>query len=494
MKKNNKKSFLKGLPICLISCLMTMQIFQVKVFANDRIMFSEIIANSTVENFGETVHSFDITVSEDIDLKTIKAEDFIIENAIIDQGGTKGKIRVKEVSINGNTITIEVDDFLLFKSSELKIICTSNEELSFQYNDITKIISPVADKFEGKEYNGLNYKLFSPKETEALPLVVWMHGRGDNGLQLRSAKNATMFAEDQNQEKNPSYVLAPQSDDSVTEMKWTDKELENIIQVINGLIEEGKVDKNRVYIIGHSMGGQGTWNLLRKAPDLFAAAITMAPRIIENQAELDDLKTLKNLPVWLFHATSDPINKVEGSRDRYNKLVEVGNTKVKYTELSDEEMKSFGIGYFSPFEFHATNVVMANTAGVVDWLFEQNKKIINEDTDYSEEKPSVDSEEKPTVDNNKEPSIDSEEKPTTDNNEELLIDNEEKPSVDNVEESLKDNQEILNNNEQDKSNSSQDNNKEVLPNTGAPIGTGIFILVGIIAIVAGKKLLKTSKA
>lgn len=477
MKKNNKKSFLKSLPIYLISCLITMQISQVKVFADGKTIFSEIIANSTVENFGETVHSFDIKVSEGVDLKTIKAEDFIVENAIIDHAGTKGDIKIKEVSINGNTLSIEVDDFLLFKSSQLEIICTSNEELSFQYNDITKIISPVADRFESKEYNGLNYKLFSPEKSEALPLVVWMHGRGDNGLQLRSAKNATMFAEDQNQEKNPSYILAPQSDDSVTEMKWTDHELENIIQVINGLIEEGKVDKNRVYIIGHSMGGQGTWNLLRKAPNLFAAAITMAPRIIENQAELDDLEALKNLPVWLFHATSDPVNKVEGSRDRYNKLVGIGNTRAKYTELSDEEMKSFGIGYFSPFEFHATNVVMANTPGVIDWLFEQSKEVQDENIDYSEENPAIDNQEKPTLDNNEEP----------------LIDNEEKPSVDNVEESLKDKQEILNNNEQDKSNSSQENNKEVLPNTGAPIGTGIFILLGVIAIVTGKKILKTSK-
>lgn len=484
MKKNNKKGFLKRLPIYLISCLMTMQISQVKVFANGESTLSAIIANSTVENFGETVHSFDITVSEGVDLKTIKAEDFIVENAIIDHAGTKGDIKVKEVIINGNTITIEVDDFLLFKSSELEIRCTSNEELSFQYNDITKIISPVADKFESKEYNGLNYKLFSPENTEALPLVIWMHGRGDNGFQLRSAKNATMFAEDENQAKNPSYVLAPQSDDSVTEIRWTDQELENIIQVINGLIEEGKVDKNRVYIIGHSMGGQGTWNLLRKAPDLFAAAITMAPRIIENQAELDDLEALKNLPVWLFHATSDPVNKVEGSRDRYNKLVEIGNTKVKYTELSDEEMKSFGIGYFSPFEFHATNVVMANTPGVMEWLFEQNKEVSNENPDYNEENPSTDSEEKPVVD--------SEEKPSADNEENSSEDSEEKPSVDNEEKPSIDNEENLNNSEQSKPNNSQDNNTEKLPNTGAPIGAGIFMILGIVAIVAGKSLLKTS--
>lgn len=483
--RKNKKNFLKRLPIYLISCFTIMQMSEVKGFAEGGISYKEIIANCTVENFGETAHSFDITVDESVDLKTIKAEDFIVENAIIDHGGTKGNIKVKEVIINENTITIEVDDFLLVKSSELEIICTSNEALSFKYSDISKISSPVADKFESKEYNGLNYKLFSPESTEALPLVIWMHGRGDNGLQLRTAKNATMFAEDENQLKNPSYVLAPQSDDSVTEVRWTDKELENIIQVINGLIEEGKVDKNRVYVVGHSMGGQGTWNLLRKAPNLFAAAITMAPRTIENQAELDDLEALKDLPIWLFHAASDPVNKVEGSRDRYNKLVEIGNTKVKYTELSDDEMKSFGIGYFSPFEFHATNVVMANTPGVTEWLFEQKKEITNENPDNNEEKPGVDNEEKPVVDNEEKPVVDNEEKP--------VVDNQENPTVDNEENPVLDNEETLNKDEQNKPNNSEENNIEKLPNTGTPIGSSIFIILGIIAIIAGKKILKISK-
>ncbi|MEN8079387.1 prolyl oligopeptidase family serine peptidase, partial [Clostridioides difficile] len=376
-----KKHF-KGLSIFLLSCMVTMQISEIEVFSKSINTIEGIIANTTVKDLGETVENFEITVEDKVDLAGIKAEDFVIENAIVDHFGNVGEIDVTELKVEGNKITLDVEDFLTIKSNgsmgdELKVTCTSNEALSFTYSDITKIVSPVADKFETKEYNGLTYKLFSPETDKALPIVIWMHGRGDNGLQLRSARNATMFAEDENQAENPCYVFAPQSDESVTAVKWTDNELENIIAVIEQLIEEGKVDPNRVYLTGHSMGGQGAWNLLRKAPDMFAAAITMAPRIISEQKELDDLEALKDLPVWFFHATNDPINLVSGSKDRYNKLLEVGNKNLRYTELSDEEMIEFGAGANT----HATNIVMANTPGVMEWLFAQKKnnenKILN---------------------------------------------------------------------------------------------------------------------
>lgn len=340
-----------------------------------------ITVNAIVKDLGETVESLEVVVEDDVDLTRIKPEDFIIKNAVIDHFGNIGEINVKDISVNGNTMILTVDPFLTIKSNgsmgeELKVTCKSNDGLSFTYSDIIKIISPVADKFETKEYNGLTYKLYSPDSDEALPVVIWMHGRGDNGLQLRSARNATMFAETESQEENPCYVFAPQSDESATAIKWTDNELENTVAVLEQLIEEGKVDPNRVYLTGHSMGGQGAWNLLRKAPDMFAAAIIMSPRIIAEQAELDDLAALKDLPIWFFHATNDPINLVSGSKDRYNKLLDVGNIKIKYTELSDEEMIEFGAGDNT----HATNIVMANTEGVTEWLFDQTKAV-NDDSD-----------------------------------------------------------------------------------------------------------------
>lgn len=474
MRRFNLTNLLKSVSVFLLSTFIVMQTSQIKTFAEMNTLLKGIKANCTVKDFGETVQSFDVTVNEDIDLNTIKAEDFIIENAIINHGGVKGNIKVKNIKINENTMTLTVDEFLLVKSPDLKVTCTSNEAIAFEYEDLI-ISSPVADKFESKEYNGVNYKLFSPEMTEAAPLVIWMHGRGDNALQLRTAKNATMFAEDESQAKNPCYVLAPQSDDSVTQVRWSDRELENIIEVVNGLIEEGKVDRNRVYIVGHSMGGQGTWNLLRKAPELFAAAITMAPRVIEDQVELDDLEKLKDLPVWLFHAESDPVNLVSGSRDRYNKLIELGNENVKYTELTDDEMKSFGIGYGSPFEYHATNVVMVNTPGVIEWLFAQEKDNGEvEIPDNGGDNPSID-EEIPNTDND-DNTVNDEDKPFVDED-----NKEDKPTVE-VDDSSENNNDNI--------QGSEDNKQDTLPQTGAPIGSIAFIISGIMAIGAGKKLIK----
>ena len=192
-----------------------------------------------------------------------------------------------------------------------------------------------------------------------------------------------MFAEDEVQNKYPSYVMAPQSDESVEGGSWSNDELDNVAGAAEELIKDGKVDKTRVYVIGHSMGGQGAWNILRRHPKLFAAAITTSPRVISEEAELEDLSNLSDLPVWMFHASSDPINLVSGSRDRYNKLVELGNTKVKYTELSDDDMKAYGLGELSPYQYHFTNVVMANTPGIEDWLYAQRKVINKVDKDYS---------------------------------------------------------------------------------------------------------------
>lgn len=338
-----------------------------------------IVAECSVEGLGQTLHRFELHVNENTSLEGIDAEDFVVENAVADHAGTLIEPKVTEVKVEDNTVTLEVEDFLLFKSggsegvAEVSVKNIENEALSFSYSDIDEVVTEIADQFEEGEHNGLVYKLFSPKTEGAQPLVLWMHGRGDNGLQLISSPIATLFASEENQEAHPSYVLAPQSDESVEAARWTDAELEKVIEVINSLIEEGKVDPNRVYVIGHSMGGQGTWNLLRKAPDLFAAAVTIAPRIIEDEAELTDLATLTELPVWLFHATSDPINLVSGSEDRYNKLVELGNDKVKLTTYSDEEMLEYGLGKNSPFETHLSQVLVADNPEVVEWLYSQTK-------------------------------------------------------------------------------------------------------------------------
>ena len=95
------------------------------------------------------------------------------------------------------------------------------------------------------------------------PVIVSLHGGGgrgaDNRRQLRVWNR--LLAEDRWRTGYPSYVLAPQS----TRL-WDATHLKKIKAVV---AELPSVDMDRIYILGHSMGGHGTFILLQIDPLLF---------------------------------------------------------------------------------------------------------------------------------------------------------------------------------------------------------------------------------
>ena len=70
------------------------------------------------------------------------------------------------------------------------------------------------------------------------------------------------------------------------------------------LLEEylacGKVDTNRVYAGGISMGGYGTWELITRRSEVFAAAIPLCGAGIPSEAA-----KLTDIAIWAFHGTAD---------------------------------------------------------------------------------------------------------------------------------------------------------------------------------------------
>ena len=62
---------------------------------------------------------------------------------------------------------------------------------------------------------------------------------------------------------------------------------------------------------GLSMGGFGTWDLIERRPDFFAAAIPICGR-----GDLAQAAKLKNLPIWAFHGDADPVVPVEPHQGR----------------------------------------------------------------------------------------------------------------------------------------------------------------------------------
>src|SRR5207244_7702516 len=120
------------------------------------------------------------------------------------------------------------------------------------------------------------------------------------------------------------------------------------------LQKEFSIDPKRLYITGLSMGGYGTWDLISRHPELFAAAAPICGGGDEDQAE-----KIAKLPIWIFHGAKDQAVPVERSRNMVTALKKAGG-EPKYTEYPDVGHDSWVRAYKDP-ELFA-------------WLFAQKKK------------------------------------------------------------------------------------------------------------------------
>ncbi len=97
--------------------------------------------------------------------------------------------------------------------------------------------------------------------------------------------------------------------------------------VYNHILKNYKIDKNRVYVVGESMGGGGTWDFIRRCPELVTAAFPSAGYNDPTQAyNLDD-----NVKIWLNHGIYDKVVNVRGDRATYAVLKNLGRDVI-YTE------------------------------------------------------------------------------------------------------------------------------------------------------------------
>ena len=145
------------------------------------------------------------------------------------------------------------------------------------------------------------FYLYSPQdiqENERYPLAVHLHGccGEDNHATLRNAVDppARMWHNfGANTQLEPTFIMTPK-----TTRGWNQK-FQDIINAIENLIADGKVDPQRIYMTGFSMGGVGTWQFLEQYPGFIAAAIPMGSGIRA------DLEKVKDTPAWAIRGEFD---------------------------------------------------------------------------------------------------------------------------------------------------------------------------------------------
>jgi predicted peptidase len=211
------------------------------------------------------------------------------------------------------------------------------------------------------------YRLFIPPSYDAkmkYPLVLWLHGAGsvgeDNALQISewSIPGTHTWTKPENQAKHPVFVVAPQC--PPTEECWDDstanalgKELQLVLDILDALQKEFNIDAQRLYVAGQSMGGFGTWSLITKRPNIFAAAIPLCgggnPSLAARASKI---------PIWAFHGDADEDVPVAETRRMIVAVQKAGGSP-KYTEYK-------GMG-------HEIWDRVFKEPGIVDWLFAQHK-------------------------------------------------------------------------------------------------------------------------
>ncbi|MEZ0485696.1 dienelactone hydrolase family protein [Fibrella aquatica] len=265
--------------------------------------------------------------------------------------------------------------FLLYLLGGLALSATGQSFGQFSPADTTLYLKKT---FVFRRDYPLPYRLLEPLEKESkakYPLVVVLHGAGEKGdnNERQLLSGGDIFASLDNRLRFQSYVVFPQcpKPDNWTTFgflknpgeeiqlgtyaKRASEPLQATLALIDRLIADERIDKNRVYIIGMAMGSFGTLEALSLRPGLFAAAVPIGGG--GDTAACD--KYAKKVPLWLFHGENDPIIPVGLSRAIANRLQTLG-VEPQYTEYENGGQQSW---------YRALT-----DERLLPWLFDQKRK------------------------------------------------------------------------------------------------------------------------
>ncbi|PWD98542.1 carboxylesterase family protein [Marinilabilia rubra] len=237
-------------------------------------------------------------------------------------------------------------------------------------------------KYERKDFirNGdtLKYRILYPeemKQDKEYPLVLFLHGAGERGVknERQLTHGADLFVDENWNTTREAIVLFPQCPPGIM---WTNREKKKnsegvwefwfplgdsapwpslmVNQLVEDLTASGKVDADRRYIMGLSMGGIGTLEFLYRWPEKYAAAISVCGGHDPDLAE-----TYCHVPVWFFHGGKDDVVPPIYSRQVYDVLKKC-NVDTRYT--------------FYPYANHNSWDPAFSEPGLLDWLFSFEKE------------------------------------------------------------------------------------------------------------------------
>ncbi len=187
------------------------------------------------------------------------------------------------------------------------------------------------------------YHLYLPedykKNNNLYPIIIFLHGGGAKGENIAEVTaNGTLPGYALKTQGFPFVVISPQLSSNFPE--WDLQDLDKFYQ---GVIDEYRADKRKIYISGYSIGGIATWRFTSAHPNYFAAAAPVAC-----YGDLNTVCNMKNIPVWGFHNRFDfsyTLSAGEQTIDAYNACAV---DKAKFTIYDDTGHEGWTKAYNNP--------------------------------------------------------------------------------------------------------------------------------------------------
>ncbi len=213
----------------------------------------------------------------------------------------------------------------------------------------------------------LRYRIMWPENfepTKEYPVVLFLHGAGERGKDNASqlAHGSSLFADVANRQDYPAIVIFPQcpKDDYWSNVKvdrsqsglkkfefrnegTPTKVMGMLLKYLDDFVGKPFVKEEQIYVVGLSMGGMGTFEVITRRPHLFAAAIPICgggnPKSVT--------KFAASVHIWAFHGAKDDVVSPIFSIKMIEEIVSQGGTP-KFTLYDNANHNSWDPAFKEP--------------------------------------------------------------------------------------------------------------------------------------------------
>jgi predicted peptidase len=186
--------------------------------------------------------------------------------------------------------------------------------------------------------------LYLPKDYGATdkkwPLMLFLHGYGESGdniklVEIHGPPKLAAGCKDFD-----FIILSPQCPKN----NWWPHLADDLVVLVDDICQKYNVDTQRLYVTGLSMGGFGTWSLIEKYPDKFAAAAPICGGGDIGMARA----RLGKIPIWVFHGAKDDVIPLGKSQEMVDAIKKAGNRNIQFTVYPEAGHDCFTETYNNP--------------------------------------------------------------------------------------------------------------------------------------------------